>query len=43
MTILRLPGEDGLERARALAEADLSVTGGLFEVRIRPWSVALTG
>jgi uncharacterized protein YciI len=43
MTILRLPGADGLERARALAEADPSVTGGLFEVRIRPWSVALTG
>ena len=42
MTILRLPGEGRLEDARALAEADLSVVNGLFDLRIRRWSVALS-
>lgn len=43
MTILRLPGEGRFEEARALAEADESVTGGLFTVRVRPWRVVLHG
>lgn len=43
MTILRLPGGGALDRARSLAEADLSVVNGLFELRVRPWSVALSG
>jgi uncharacterized protein YndB with AHSA1/START domain len=41
MTILRLPGSGRLDEARALAEADESVTGGLFTLRARPWSVVL--
>jgi len=39
-TILRLPGADRLDEARRLAEADGSVVGGLFDVRVRPWRVA---
>jgi uncharacterized protein YndB with AHSA1/START domain/uncharacterized protein YciI len=41
MTILRLPGTGRFEEARLLAESDGSVTGGLFTVRVRPWSVVL--
>src|SRR4051794_952595 len=43
MTILRLPAPHGVEEARRLAESDESVVGGLFEVRVRPWDVRLTG
>lgn len=43
MTILRLPGEGRLEEAARLArEDDQSVTGGLFEVSIRPWQVMMS-
>lgn len=42
MTVLRLPGADRLEDARMLAtHDDASVTGGLFEVEVRPWRVVL--
>jgi len=40
LTILRLPGEGLLERATQLAtEDDLSVSGGLLAVTVRPWRV----
>ena len=42
MTVLRLPGADGLPQARELAEADGSVAQGLFDVRVRPWNVVMS-
>ncbi|OJX70112.1 MAG: hypothetical protein BGO95_03605 [Micrococcales bacterium 73-13] len=42
-TVLRLRGPDRLEEARRLAEADGSVAGGLFDVRVRPWRVVRSG
>jgi hypothetical protein len=44
MTVVRLsgPGEvAGL--IRSAYEEDTSVTGGVLEVRVRPWLVLLTG
>lgn len=42
MTVLRIPGPDGLSQARELAEADGSVAQGLFDVRVRPWNVVMS-
>lgn len=42
MTILRLPGDGREAVARRLAEGDASVTGGLFDVEVRPWRVVST-
>jgi uncharacterized protein YciI/uncharacterized protein YndB with AHSA1/START domain len=40
LTILRLPGDGLLQRATQLAtEDDLSVSGGLLAVTVRPWRV----
>jgi uncharacterized protein YciI len=42
MTVLRLPGSDRLDDARALATRDdLSVANGFFTVEVRPWRVTL--
>jgi uncharacterized protein YciI len=44
MTVLRLPGPDAMAEATRLAtEDDLSVAGGFFTVRVRPWQVRLQG
>jgi uncharacterized protein YciI/uncharacterized protein YndB with AHSA1/START domain len=44
MTILRLPGRAGIAEATRLAtEDDLSVAGGFFTVRVRPWQVMMQG
>jgi uncharacterized protein YciI len=42
MTVLRLPGPDGLDEATRLAtEDDASVASGFFAVEVRPWSVVM--
>jgi uncharacterized protein YciI len=42
MAVLRLPGADRLDEARALATTeDGSVLSGLFDVDVRPWQVML--
>ena len=44
MTVLRLPGADGLAAAARLAtEEDASVASGFFTVRVRPWQVMMQG
>lgn len=43
MAILRVKGADAREAVIAAQEDDQSVTQGLFEVRVRPWNVALYG
>ena len=43
MTILRVKGADAREAVIAAQDDDQSVTQGLFEVRVRPWNVALSG
>lgn len=42
MTILRLPGEDQLDKAIQLAtEDDVSVATGFLAVTVRPWQVIM--
>jgi hypothetical protein len=42
MTILRLPGADGLSAATRLAsEDDISVANGFLAVTVRPWHVLM--
>ena len=42
MTILRLPGSGRLADAVELATTDdLSVSGGFFTVKVRPWNVVM--
>ena len=44
MTIVRLPDPaDAAELVRRAQEEDESVVRGVFQVRVRPWRVALTG
>jgi uncharacterized protein YndB with AHSA1/START domain/uncharacterized protein YciI len=44
MTILRVPGPDGLAEATRLAtQEDPSVVSGFFTVTVRPWNVQLCG
>ena len=43
MTILRVKVADVREAVIAAQDDDQSVTQGLFEVRVRPWNVALSG
>jgi uncharacterized protein YndB with AHSA1/START domain/uncharacterized protein YciI len=43
MTILRVPGPDGLAEATRLAtQEDASVVSGFFTVTVRPWQVMMT-
>jgi uncharacterized protein YndB with AHSA1/START domain/uncharacterized protein YciI len=43
LTILRLPGADGMDEAIRLATTDdVSVVSGLFAVQVRPWNVKLS-
>jgi uncharacterized protein YndB with AHSA1/START domain/uncharacterized protein YciI len=43
MTILRLPGEDGLAKAELASTDDVAVASGLLTVSVRPWNVILHG
>jgi len=43
MTVVRVPHSVGIQEISTLARTDESVTSGLFDVRIRPWNVAMTG
>ena len=44
MTVVRLPDPSGAaELVRRAQDEDQSVARGLFQVRVRPWRVALTG
>ena len=42
MTILRVPDPDASEAVMAAQDDDQSVCQGLFQVRVRPWNVALS-
>lgn len=43
MTVVRVPASVGLEGARDAALADESIVQGLFDVRVRPWNVVMSG
>lgn len=43
MTVLRVPGDEGIAAVERLARTDdRSVASGLLDVEVRPWRVVLT-